>query len=43
MIPWENNNIVQDDGTNQMIQVLFGHPDEYHGGNSDDIYDEPLI
>ena len=38
-----NNNIVQDDGTNQMIQDLFGHPDEDHGDNSDGIYDEPLI
>jgi hypothetical protein len=39
----DNNNIVQDDGTNQMIQELFGHPDEEHGDNSDGIYDEPLI
>jgi hypothetical protein len=38
-----NNNIVQDDGINQMIQDLFGHPDEDHGGSSDGIYDEPLI
>jgi hypothetical protein len=40
---YDNNNIVQDDGTNQMIQDLFGHPDEDHGDNSDGIYDEPLI
>ena len=39
----DNNNIVQDDGTNQMIQDLFGHQDEDHGDNSDGIYDEPLI
>jgi hypothetical protein len=39
----DNNNIVQDDGTNKMIQDLFGHPDEDHGDNSDGIYDEPLI
>jgi hypothetical protein len=39
----ENNNIVQDDGTNQMIQDLFGHLDEDHGDNSDAIYDGPLI
>jgi hypothetical protein len=39
----DNNNIVQEDGTNQMIQDLFGHPDEDHGDNSDGIYDEPLI
>jgi hypothetical protein len=39
----DNNNIVQDDGTNQMIQYLFGHPDEDHGENSDGIYDEPLF
>jgi hypothetical protein len=39
----ENNNIVQYDGTNQMIQDLFGHPDEDHGDNSDGIYDEPMI
>jgi hypothetical protein len=26
-----NNNIVQDDGTNQIIQGLFGHPNEDHG------------
>jgi hypothetical protein len=38
-----NNNIVQDDGTNQMIQDLFGHPDEDHGDNSDGIYDESLL
>jgi hypothetical protein len=38
-----NNNIVQDDGTNQMIQDLFSHPDEDHGDISDGIYDEPLI
>ena len=38
-----NNNIVQVDETNQMIQDLFGHPDEDHGDNSDGIYDEPLI
>jgi hypothetical protein len=39
----DNNNIVQVDETNQMIQDLFGHPDEDHGDNSDGIYDEPLI
>jgi hypothetical protein len=39
----DNNNIVQDDGTNQMIQDLFGHSDKDHGDNSDGIYDEPLI
>jgi hypothetical protein len=39
----DNNNIVQDDRTNQMIQDLFGHLDEDHGYNSDGIYDEPLI
>jgi hypothetical protein len=39
----DNNNIVQDDGTNQMIQDLFGHPDEDHGDSSDGIYDEPLM
>jgi hypothetical protein len=39
----DNNNIVQYDGTNQMIQDLFSHPDEDHGDNSDGIYDEPLI
>jgi hypothetical protein len=39
----DNNNIVQDDETNQMIQDLFGHPDEDHGDSSDGIYDEPLI
>jgi hypothetical protein len=39
----DNNNIVQYDGTNQMIQDLFIHPDEDHGDNSDGIYDEPLI
>ena len=38
-----NNNIVQVDETNQMIQDLFGHPDEDHGDSSDGIYDEPLI
>jgi hypothetical protein len=27
----DNNNIVQVDETNQMIQDLFGHPDEDHG------------
>jgi hypothetical protein len=35
-----NNNIVQYDGTNQMIYDLFGHPDEDHGYNSDGINDE---
>jgi hypothetical protein len=39
----DNNNIVQVDETNQMIQDLFGHPDEDHGDNSDGIYDETLI
>jgi hypothetical protein len=39
----ENNNIVKDDGTNQMIQDLFNHLDEDHGGSSGGIYDEPLI
>ena len=39
----ENNNIVQVDETNQMIEDLFGHPDEDHGDSSDGIYDEPLI
>ena len=39
----ENNNIVQDDATNQMIQDLFGHLDEDHGDSSDGIYDEPMI
>jgi hypothetical protein len=39
----ENTNIVQDDGTNQMIQDLFSHLDDDHGDNSDGIYDEPLI
>jgi hypothetical protein len=39
----DNNNIVQVDETNQMIQDLFGHPDEDHGDSSDGIYDEPLI
>jgi hypothetical protein len=39
----DNNNIVQDDGTNQMIQDLFSHPDEDHGDNSDGIYDETLL
>jgi hypothetical protein len=39
----DNNNIVQDDGTNKMIQDLFSHPDEDHGDNSDSIYDEPLM
>ena len=39
----DNKNIVQDDGTNQMIQDLFGNPDEDHGDSSDGIYDEPLI
>ena len=43
MVVDDNNNIVQDDGTNQMIQELFGYPDEDHGDNSDGIYDEPLI
>jgi hypothetical protein len=38
-----NNNLIQDDGTNQMIQDLFIHPDEDHGDSSDGIYDEPLI
>ena len=36
-----NNNIVHDDGTNQMIQGLFAQPDE--DGDSDGIYDEPLM
>jgi hypothetical protein len=39
----DNNNIVQDDGTNQMIKDLFAHSDEDHGDNIDGIYDEPLI
>jgi hypothetical protein len=39
----DNNNIVQDDGTNQMIQELFNHLDEDHGDSSDGIYDEPLL
>jgi hypothetical protein len=38
----DNKNIVQDDGTNQMIQDLFGHLDEDHGDISDGIYDESL-
>ena len=40
---YDNNKIIEDDGTNQMIQDLFGHPDEDHGNTSDGIYDEPLI
>jgi hypothetical protein len=43
MVVYDNNNIVQDDGTNQMIQDLFSHLDEDHGDNSDGIYDEPLL
>jgi hypothetical protein len=39
----DNNNTVQDDGTNQMIQDLFSHPYEDHGDSSDGIYDEHLI
>jgi hypothetical protein len=39
----DNNNIVQDYGTNQMIQDLFDHQDEDHGDSSDGIYDEPMI
>jgi hypothetical protein len=39
----DNNHIVQDDGTNQIIQDLFDRPDEDHRDNSDGIYDEPLI
>jgi hypothetical protein len=39
----DNCNIVQDDGTNQMIQNLFSHLDEDHGDNSDGIYDESLL
>jgi hypothetical protein len=37
----ENNNIVQDDGTNKMIQELFAQSDE--DGDGDGIYDESLI
>ena len=38
----DNNNIVQDDGTNQMIQDLFVRKDD-DGWDSDGIYDEPLM
>ena len=37
-----NNNIVQVDGTNQLIQDLFTLSDD-QDGDSDGIYDEPLI
>ena len=39
----DNNKIVQDDVTNQMIRDSFSHPDEDHGDNNDGIYDEPLL
>ena len=38
----DNNNIVQDDGTNQLIQDLFTRPNE-DGDSIDGIYDEPLL
>ena len=38
----DNNNIVQDDGTNQMIQELFARKDD-DGQDNDGIYDEPLM
>ena len=38
----DNNNIVQDDGTNQMIQELFTRKDD-DGSDNDGIYDEPLM
>jgi hypothetical protein len=41
MEEYENNNIVQDDGTNKMIQDLFSQSNE--DGDNDGIYDEPLI
>jgi hypothetical protein len=36
-----NDPTEEDDGTNQMIQYLFAESDE--DGNSDGIYDEPLL
>lgn len=38
----DNNNIVQDDGTNQLIQDLFAYLDE-DGDRIDGICDEPLV
>ena len=38
----DNNNMVQDDGTNQLIQDLFARLDDQDGDN-DGIYDEPMI
>ena len=39
----ENNESVHiNDGTNQMLQDLYGELDD-DGGDSDGIYDEPLI
>ena len=42
MEKYDNNNIVQDHGTNQLIQDLFARPND-QDGDSDGIYDEPLI
>jgi hypothetical protein len=39
--PASNDPMEEDDGTNQMIQDLFSHPNE--DGDSDGIYDEPLL
>ena len=38
----DNNNIVQDDGTNQLIEDLFAQSDEDRDSN-DVIYDKPLL
>ena len=38
----DNNSMVQDDGTNQMIQELVGRQDD-DGRDSDSIYDEPMM
>ena len=38
----ENNHTVHNDGTNQMLQGLYGDSDD-DGGDSDGIYDVPLI
>ena len=40
----DNNEIVHiNDGTNQMLQDLYGESDDDGGDSSDDIYDVPLI
>ena len=38
----ENNNIIQDDGTNKLIQELFTRSDEDRD-NTNVIYDGPLL